>query len=149
MSGSATSRRNTAWTSCSTSGARGSRTNQSSFSTKPERGRTAVLVALAVLLAVVASCGRPAYDLTVRVTDEGGSAVPQALVVLDDDFQDVRTSTDAGTTAWTDLQMSAITLTVYADGFLSRETQVSLERGHNEAVVALERAPIDWKSLSP
>jgi hypothetical protein len=113
------------------------------------KSRLYVLCRLTWILVFLAGCGRVSNDLTLRITDEFGSAIPYAQVVLGDEIGDARTASDAGEATWTGLKRDVITLTVYAEGFLSKPILVSLERGHNEAVVALERAPVDWKAKSP
>ena len=104
-----------------------------------------VLVALIVL---VAACGPLSYDLTVRVTETDGTAIPQASVSLLG-LRDAQTTNQAGETVWTDLGTDTAVLFIAAGGYISYAAQLELKRGHNEIVVQLERAPIDPDVLGP
>jgi hypothetical protein len=91
------------------------------------------------LLALVAACDQTPYDLALRVTDHEDNPIPRAAAILEE-LEDLRMTDDAGTVTWTDLEEETVTLTVGAQGYQARTVEVSLKRGHNDRVVALEQA---------
>jgi hypothetical protein len=98
-----------------------------------------VFLAMLIFLALVAGCDRSPYDLTLRVTDVEGHAIPRAMVILSES-EDLQLADDTGTATWTDLEEETATLIVGAQGYVSQSIEVTLERGRNELVVALEQA---------
>ena len=106
------------------------------------------LPVLTILIALAAACGPPSYDLTVRVTETDGTAIPEASVTLLE-LQDVRLTDEAGEASWMNLGAATAVLSVSAEGYMTYAGRLELVRGHNEAVILLERAPIDPDLLSP
>ena len=106
----------------------------------------AVLIVLAA--ALMSACGSSAYALTVRVIETDGTAIPGASVALMDD-QDILFTDKAGQVAWTDVGQEYAILYVSADGYMAHASKVDLERGRNETVILLERAPIEPDVLGP
>ena len=102
------------------------------------KSRAYVLLALMYLLVLGAGCGRPSYDLTVRVTDEGDSAIPSAEVLLEE-LEDIQMTDDTGIALWTDLEQELVTLVISAQGYVPRFVEVTMARGHNEEVITLEQ----------
>jgi hypothetical protein len=88
-------------------------------------------------LLLLSGCDRSPYDLTVRILDQDGNAIPGATVILSE-RGDVRATDDDGSVTWTDLEDQVATLIIAAQGYLSRSVEVTLERGRNEQVIALE-----------
>ena len=82
------------------------------------------------------------YDLTVKVTDADGNPIAGANVAFPESGDDAPVSTDdSGQVTWSSLGGPNGALTVAAPGYFGAEQSVSLERGPNEVVVALERDP--------
>jgi hypothetical protein len=109
---------------------------------------TRALQVLVLLMVWIAACGPPRYDLTVRVTETDGTAIPEASVTLLE-LQDVQVTDEAGEASWTDLEADTIVLYVSAEGYMAYAGKIELARGHSETVVMLERAPIDPDVLGP
>lgn len=97
-------------------------------------------MALATLLA--AGCGRASTDLTVRVTDQEGTPIPDAMVGLWENGQTLLSDLE-GQITWTELEVEQASLTVYAQGYLLQTRVIALERGTNEATLVLEKKPYD------
>ena len=112
------------------------------------RTQIKTLPVLAILIALVAACGPSSYDLTVRVTETDGTVIPEASVMLVGP-QDVHVTDDAGQVVWTDIEEDFAILYVVADGYALHASKVNLERGRNETVILLERAPIEPDVLGP
>ena len=82
------------------------------------------------------------YDLTVKVTDADGNPIAGANVAFPESGDDAPVSTDdSGQVTWSSLGGPNGALTVAAPGYFGAEQSVSLGRGPNEVVVALERDP--------
>jgi hypothetical protein len=83
------------------------------------------------------------YDLTVLITDEDGAPIPGAQASMDElaDAEPLVTGDD-GSAAWTDLPGESVTLRAAAQGYFTADPQaVALERGPNDAAIALTRDP--------
>lgn len=82
------------------------------------------------------------YDLTVKITDQDGNPLPVSKVVFPEsgDGSPV-TADDAGQIVWNDLPGDSGTLSISSQGYLPAEESLSLERGPNEVIVALELDP--------
>lgn len=104
--------------------------------------RVNALRVLFLMILWAAGCGPPSFDLTVRVTETDGTAIPQASVTLLE-LREVQVTDEAGETTWTDLEIDSAALYVSAEGYGAYADRLTLERGQNEAVVQLERAPIE------
>jgi len=82
------------------------------------------------------------YDLTVKITNQDGNPVPGAGVSLPESGDDKAINTDeAGHFTWNALSGESGTLNITAQGYLPLQQAITLERGPNEVVVALERDP--------
>ena len=118
------------------------------MSTTTTHTRDYPFLVLATLLVLVSGCGRAPSDLVVRVTDENDNALPKAIVFLDE-RKDMQATDQAGEITWVELEEEVATLIIVAHGYQSRTVEVTLERGHNEEVVALERAILPSGPQSP
>ena len=107
-----------------------------------------LLFALTVLLALVAGCDRSPYDVMLRVTDQDDHPIPRAAVILEG-LEDLQMADEAGTVTWTDLEDETLIFIVGAQGYVDRTVEVTLERGHNEVVVALEQAVPTYDPTNP
>ena len=105
------------------------------------RTHNRALPVLTLLTVLIAACGPSSYDLTVRVTQTDGTVIPDASVRLVGP-QEVQVTDEAGQVVWTDIEEDFAVLYVLADGYTLHASEVDLERGHNETVILLERAPI-------
>jgi hypothetical protein len=82
------------------------------------------------------------YDLTIKITDSAGNPIPGAGVVFPESGSgEPLTADDSGLAAWSNLPGPGGSLTVTAQGYLSGEQSLALERGPNEVVITLQRDP--------
>jgi Carboxypeptidase regulatory-like domain len=82
------------------------------------------------------------YDLTAKVTDEGGAPVAGADIIFPESGSSKPfVSDEAGQFEWTNLPGPQVTLKVSASGYVPAEQPAVLERGLNEVSVALARDP--------
>jgi hypothetical protein len=109
---------------------------------KMPRIQMRALLVLSLLVALIAACAGRSRDLIVRVTEKDGTAIPEASVTLVA-TQDVQVTDEAGEVAWSDIEEESAILYVAAEGYTTYAGKWDLERGSNEAVIALEREPID------
>jgi hypothetical protein len=100
----------------------------------------AALPVLTLVVALATGCGRPSYDLTVRVTDLEGNPLRGAMVGLHENGQTRLTDLE-GQVTWTELDEAQASLAVVAQGYLLYTSVVSLERGTNETTLTLEKKP--------
>ena len=112
------------------------------------RTQTRAFPVLILLMVLIAACGPSSYDLTVRVTQEDGTVIPDASVRLVG-AQEVQMTDETGQVVWTDIEEDFAVLYVLADGFRLHTSEVDLERGHNETIILLQRAPIEPDELGP
>jgi hypothetical protein len=103
------------------------------------RTKATSILALTILIVLVAACDRSPYDLALRVTDQEDNPIPRATAILEE-LEDLRMTDSLGTVTWTDLEEGTVTLIVGAQGYVPRSLKVTMERGHNDLVVALEQA---------
>ena len=80
------------------------------------------------------------YNLTLKVTDVDGNAIPGAGVIFGES-EPILTDVN-GMVSWTNLVAPDGLLAVAAQGYFTSDQTFSLNRGSNELVVALERDPI-------
>lgn len=104
--------------------------------------RIGALLTSIVLIVLAAGCGQPRYDLTVRVTETDGAPIARASVLLIG-LQESQLTDDGGRVDWTRLELDTVVLFVVAEGHMAHSSRVELQRGRNETVVVLERAPTD------
>jgi hypothetical protein len=112
------------------------------------RIRSGRLSLLTILIVLVVACGARSRDLVVRVTEKDGAVIPEASVMLVGP-QEVQVTDEAGEVTWSDIEEEFAILYVVADGYTMYAGKWNLERGLNEAIIALEREPIDPDLKSP
>ena len=100
------------------------------------------LCTLAVAIILIAGYGRTSQDLTVRITDQEGNPIPGAMVGLSENGQTLLTD-EEGRVTWEELDQPQASLVVAAQGYLLHTTVIPIERGTNEATLALERKSHD------
>ena len=109
---------------------------------KKRIGSLIALCALAIAAVLVAGYGQGTQELTVRVTDQEGNPLPGALVGLSENHQTLLADSE-GRVTWTELSEEQASLVIAAQGYVLHTAVIPLERGTNEATLALERKSHD------
>jgi hypothetical protein len=102
------------------------------------RFRIVIFLALTILLAPAAGCDPTPYGLTLHITDERSNPIPEAEVALWG-LEGSQVTGEEGVVTWSDLAQERVTLAIAAVGYEPRTIEITMERGQNEYVVALEQ----------
>ncbi len=82
------------------------------------------------------------YDLTVTITDEAGTPIAGASIVIPDSGSAEPVQTDGqGRYNWNNLPGEAVNLNVVAQGYFAAQQTATLQRGPNAISIALKRDP--------
>jgi len=85
------------------------------------------------------------YDLTVTVSDADGNPIAGAVVMLtelgDEDEMASQDTDTGGQVSWANLPGETVTLSVQGQGYFSGDLSETIERGHNDIPLSLERDP--------
>lgn len=80
------------------------------------------------------------YNLEVQIMDQQGSPIADARVSIDDE-KGISTTDSSGAVSIENIDTDEFVVEVFAQGYLPKNTELSLEAGQNEVSIQLERDP--------